>query len=219
METIQSPGQQVPSFLVPPHSKAFLFSVVCCLVVCAIHGRAQNLSKASFPTRSPGNHIILFRHCGIGIGEEREDKKLPKISSFFPNQRDKPSCFPDGRESILPYPPPPLLSLSLPLLLTSGMTSLEGNILGTTEKMCRTLGPSASTKWPENGRMQKERGSERGRGCLCVQLSLGSALSVSLSGWKLLSPRRRGSRSLRTKYAENAKRWEQHWGSEGSASA
>ena len=158
------PSLLPPSFLPPslptPMLNFFLFLSVF-FVVCCLRNTSgdQNLSKASRATRSPGNHITLSLplHCGIGIGieEERKDKKLRRFPPSFRNQRDRPSCFPDERESILPYPP---LSRAL---LTSGMTALEGNILGTTEKMCRN--PHSFTKWPENGRMQRERERERER--------------------------------------------------------
>ena len=56
--------------------------------------KSQNLSKASFPTRSPGNHIILFHRCGIGIGEEREDKNFRRFPPSFRTNETSHLVFP-----------------------------------------------------------------------------------------------------------------------------
>ena len=114
METIQSPGQQVPSFLVPPHSKAFLFSVVCCLVVCAIHGRAKiylkRLSQRDLPA------ITSFSSATAGLGLARRGRTK--------NFRRFPPSFRTNETSHLVFPTEEKVSFLILLLLFSRSPSL-----------------------------------------------------------------------------------------------
>ena len=139
----------------------------------------QNLSTASRETIFPGNHIILF-HCGIG--EERKDEKFPRsLPSFFETNETSHLVFPDERESIL---------FSLSILIDVWNDRARGKHSWNDRK--NVPNPLTRPKWPSNGRTQGERRGQRARaiedrkegrtGCLCVQLSLGSALSVWLEG-------------------------------------
>ena len=114
LETIQSPGQQVPSFLVPPHSKAFLFSVVCCLV-CAIHGRAKiylkRLSQRDLPA------ITSFSSATAGLGLARRGRTK--------NFRRFPPSFRTNETSHLVFPTEEKVSFLILLLLFSRSPSLS----------------------------------------------------------------------------------------------
>ena len=112
LETIQSPGQQV---LVPPHSKASLFSVVCCLVVCAIHGRAKiylkRLSQRDLPA------ITSFSSATAGLGLARRGRTK--------NFRRFPPSFRTNETSHLVFPTEEKVSFLILLLLFSRSPSLS----------------------------------------------------------------------------------------------
>ena len=83
-----------PSSSLPPHSKAFLFSVVCCLVVCAIHGRAKIYLKRLSQRDLPAITSFSSATAGLGLARRGRTKNFRRFPPSFRTNETSHLVFP-----------------------------------------------------------------------------------------------------------------------------